>query len=173
MSSRGYRRRVALTAVAVALGAAGAGAAAGFHRAAASEQLVCNAVGTVQTSLGANDQVTWSLSGTGSCLGVAQASFGVVFSGTGTSTGLGLCTGDLSVTNLALNVTATLTNSSNGSVSTVAEQWTAPLATYPETTAFVVGNASGQAIGLGDLFTRIFGKCAPGGSPSTTFAWTQ
>jgi hypothetical protein len=55
---------------------------------------------------------------------------------------------------------------------TVHEVWSADNTTFPETTPFTV-NQNGNQIGEGTLFTHIFDRCPPDGTPSTVYQWTQ
>ena len=111
---------------------------------------------------------SWTVRGSGVCSGGFPANPSVDFSGTGTSTGAGLCSGDAAAQDLNLKVTAVFTFPER----TVTQQqtWSLPLTTYPGAVEFRI---SGPASGVGTAFTRIFLKCPGSGNDTARFFWAQ
>ena len=110
----------------------------------------------------------WSLSGQGGCGGTR-----VVFSGTGTSNGLGLCDGSLLVTNLNINVNGTITRPT-GHVTNFTETWGSPVSLFPLATPFVITNSNAASLGAGLAISRIHLQCGNNGDlPAATFAWVR
>ncbi|MDQ1374752.1 MAG: hypothetical protein QOJ09_2090, partial [Actinomycetota bacterium] len=126
--------------------------------------------GRVDTAGDATTGVTWNVQGRGACEGDFNPPYIVTAVGTGTSSGAGLCTGDLLTTDLVLNMTVTLQNSVTGGVRTQHQTWTVPLTAGVLAHPFVI---SGDAIGAGSAFSRIFLRCPPAGDPAATFDWVQ
>jgi hypothetical protein len=125
--------------------------------------------GRIDTAGGAGG-VTWNVQGRGSCTGDFNPPYIVTATGTGTSSGAGLCTGSLITTDLVLNMTITLQNSVTGGVVTQHQRWTVPLTLGVLAHPFLIG---GDTIGAGSAFSRIFLQCPPGGDPAATFDWLQ
>ena len=79
--------------------------------------------------------VVWTLAGRGSCVGDGQGSYFVDYTGSGTSTGHGLCTSDdPTVTDLNINVAGTLTRTDTLATKPLTQRWAAPVTTFPVTT---------------------------------------
>lgn len=154
------RRALASLVVAVALVAMVAAPAN------AGPQLHCVANGNVFVS-GGPGTWTWGVNGAGTCLNFLSGNYLVSFTGSGTSTGLGLCDG-LLVQNLALNMTLTTFNIRTGAVSVFNETWGAPITTFPIATPFLIG---GGKSGLGVILTRVLVNCPPGGASVATFVF--
>lgn len=138
-----------------------------------AQTIVCTAAGATTTVALQNDVYSWKLVGSGSCQGSLSGTLGVALSGSGSSFGLGDCSGDPAVTALRLNLIITLTNYSTGVVTTFPELWDADVTSYPAATAFNVEDPVNGPVGAGVLVTHIFAKCPPGGSSSTSFQWSQ
>ena len=134
--------------------------------------------GSGSLNVGSTAPYTWQIQGTGTCYapGVlpARPPLAVTFTGSGTSSSLGLCSSTLLVTNLVLNVTVTFTNTATGEQTVVQEVWYAPITTFPLATPFIVSTTPSGFAGLGVTFTRIFLSCGNSGNePSATFLWAQ
>jgi len=114
----------------------------------------------------------WQSSGIASCGSGGQSQYEATFTAAGKSTGLGLCSPEGTVTNLALQVDMTFFKIDTGTPISIHEVWGADTTTFPETTPFLI-TRSGSQIGQGTLFTHIFDRCPPDGTPSTVFEWTQ
>lgn len=137
--------------------------------ASAGPRVFCVANGNVVIE-GAPGAWNWTLGGLGPCVsGTLRGNFNVVFSGTGTSDTLGLCDG-LVVTNLDIDVKATVSNLRTGQIYNVTEKWRAPLTTFPIVTPFLI--SGGGETGLGVIATRVLANCPPGGATVATFAFT-
>ena len=142
-------------------------------RAAAPQLKACTGAGSLNVVSQNNGTVTWALTGSGFC--------GTVFpitplqnmsaTGSGTSSGLGLCGNTLVVQNLSLNVAVTLTDVVSNTSQTFNEVWSAPITTFPLVSPFLVSGPGSAGVGV--IFTRIFLNCPPGGTPSLQFDWTQ
>lgn len=176
-SGRSHRlRRVAVIVSATLWLIAGLGAEA---KAAPSGLLVCNATGTVvvvpQTPGPFADQ--WSVAVKGSCLDTTLGMFAVEASGVGTSDSLGLCDEIGFVQNLHLNMTITLTNVADSSVTVLTESWEGPITTYPIVTPFLVEDGGIQSdndvVGSGVIFSHIVGRCPPAGTPVARIDWAR
>ena len=116
----------------------------------------------------------WAVSGGGSCpvltLGPVQT---VTIAGSGTSDSLGLCSGQLLVTNLDIAVTVTFTNVVTGQQIVQHQHWASPITFFPVVTPFLLSSDSGD-VGGGLLISHIFLRCGnDGGSPSLDFGWVQ
>jgi hypothetical protein len=158
-------RRKWLIAATLALALAGALATAGPAQATDDgiRNSLCAGTGELNTDPSVTP-VLWTIRGQGACPG-AQ----VVFSGSGTSDNLGLCSRNLVVTNLQLEVDVTL-NRADGEVINETETWFSPITLFPlATTFFVDGDENGAGVG----FHRIGLRCPPGGNPAATFSWTR
>lgn len=111
---------------------------------------------------------TWQLSGQGGCGGHR-----VVFSGTGTSNGLGLCSSSLLVTNLSINVTGTITRA-GGNIIPFTETWGSPVSLFPLATPFLITNSNAASLGAGLVASRITLACGNAGDQkAATFAWVR
>jgi hypothetical protein len=150
--------------------------------ASAAGQIVCNAAGTLEI-LGnppgpqANQ---WSLTGRGSCLGDNQGTYFADITGVGTSDTLGLCDSPSSalVTNFEMQLTVTLTSTSDPQNSKVlTERWSAPLTTFPIATPFVVTDGGLQNEdeyqGAGSILTHIYAQCPPLGTSAAEIVWAR
>jgi hypothetical protein len=118
------------------------------------------------------DKWAWSLSGIATCNDQFNGQYQLTFTGAGTSTGLGLCSADGTVTNLSLAMDITLLSIDTGLTKEVHENWGASTTTFPEGTPFVV-TLNGATAGAGTIVTHIFDHCPPGGTSSTVYQWTQ
>ena len=137
--------------------------------ASAGPRVFCVANGNVVIE-GEPGAWNWTVGGLGPCVsGTLRGNYNVVFSGTGTSDSLGLCDGVV-VTNLNIDVKATVTNLRTGQVYNVTERWRAPLTTFPLVTPFLV--SGGGESGAGVIATRVLLNCPPGGATVATFAFT-
>ena len=169
LGSKGARlasRLVIVGALALStLGLAGAGTAS-----AAGLETCTTTAAVHSTYLGPT--VVWSLAGRGSCVGDGNGSFFIDYTGSGTSTGHGLCTtDDPTVTDLNINVAGTLTRTDTLATKPLIQRWAAPVTTFPVTTPFLV-HADGGKIGDGAVFTHLFLACPPGGSDVATVVWS-
>lgn len=118
----------------------------------------------------ATDTATWTLKGTGDCDGGFPENYDVTLAGSGTSTGLGLCSGSGVVRNVSFAVAVQFSNSSRSF--TQNQAWTIPVSGYPVTTPFTLSGPTGS--GAGTIWNRIFGKCpGSGGSNAARFQWEQ
>ncbi|MHB8330437.1 MAG: hypothetical protein ACYDD6_12585, partial [Acidimicrobiales bacterium] len=124
----------------------------------------CTAAGTVYFG-GDATTTTWTVEATGSCNVTAfggQPTEIVHLTGTGTSGGLGTCTGWLPVaTNLDINADVTFTNTVTGQVIDDPQTLSLPITTFPITSPFVSTGTIGS--GAGTLFIHIFGQCGNDG----------
>jgi hypothetical protein len=177
MTLRGFRK-FALRGTAMT-GMAGVVLAAGAALPAQAQPpllpvIACVATGNVSFSFDSTTGVnTYGFTGNGSCAGDTQGTYQVSISGTGTSSGAGLCGGSLPllITKLHLTVQVTLTNVFTGVSRTEQQVWSSPISTFPITTPFLVKTARG-GIGAGDFLNRIHGQCVvPPGSPVAIYAW--
>lgn len=168
---RHFQRGVVATALVVGSGSV---SLAPTHTSAADpESLVCTVAAVVQTVPALNDHFRWTVTGVGSCFDAAFPSRGtqqLTVTGTGTSQGLGLCSPDLVVNNLSINVDITAVDSGSGLVRVFKENWGSPVTTYPVAMPFTV---SGSATGAGVIFTHIFAQCPPGGTSSASIEWAE
>jgi hypothetical protein len=133
--------------------------------------LVCQTAGAVNET-GGPGVWNWDIQfGFGQCFGDGSGPYIVQGTGSGTSTGLGLCDGIL-VKNLKLNVTLHLASVLGTPYNkTLNEIWSAPLTTFPLATPFLISDASGGTpVGGGVILTRIGLKCPPAGTPGTITA---
>jgi hypothetical protein len=131
---------------------------AGSANAISPLPITCTAAGTVTFVNGTPD--AWSVSGRGSCQGDLEGTYFLDFSGTGTSSTVGLCDEGLIVTNLDISVVGTLTNAQTLVPKFIAHTWSTPLTTYPLITPFLVSETgSGDLIGAGNFFNHIFLLC--------------
>ncbi|HMC51490.1 MAG TPA: hypothetical protein VKI64_01935 [Acidimicrobiales bacterium] len=140
----------------------------------AGTSLDCTAAGAAYPTVDkATDDVSWSIVGRGSCNG-STGNYYLDFTGSGTSHGLSVCTGEPFVQNLALSVTVDLTDSTApaGTAPFVSQQaWTTPATTYPENMQWAI-ESGGSVTGAGEAFTRIFAHCpGSGGSPTGNFGF--
>jgi len=150
---------VALTLCLVVGLAAPAGARAGLP-------LLCQTSGIV-TQTGGPGVWTWNFTiAFGQCFGDLGGPYAMTGSGSGTSTGLGLCDG-LLVQNLNIDMTLHLFSTLGPPFDkTLNEVWSAPVSTYPVVTPFLVNNASdGSFAGAGAIFSHIGLQCPPAGTP--------
>jgi hypothetical protein len=137
--------------------------------AAPLNRLVCVATGNVNVSApdpAADDTVNWTVRGSGLCTGDRLGPHVLQLRGFGTSTNLGLCDG-LLVSDLAMEVTLKLESVATGATATIRQAWRAPLTTFPVTAPFFIDDDSGSLAGAGVIFTRVAGKCPPGGSSAS------
>lgn len=113
----------------------------------------------------------WDIIMTGECGGDFGGRYAAFGSADGTSTGLGLCSEDLEMTNLDLDVILFLDSVNGPAFSKLLhERWFAPLSTYPVATPYLIENVAGptpELVGAGVLVTRIFLNCTATASPST------
>lgn len=146
-------------------------------------QLVCNAAATVAIlpappGPGANQ---WLIAGRGTCFGDFSGTYLADLSAVGTSDTLGLCDApgtDPTMLNFELAVTLTLTSTSNPAANRVInETWSAPITTFPISVPFLISDgglmSNNDFVGGGNIFTRIFGRCFPDGSPAGNIYWTR
>jgi hypothetical protein len=137
---------------------------------------VCTAAATLNTTpdpVQPSFVYNWIIpAGRGSCA-AHDSTYFLDFSGTGTSLGLGECSGSPSVANLDIALDMTFTSSTTGLVSVVREHFTSLETTYPISTSFTVEDNAHNTLGAGVLFTHIFAHCPPGGTSSTSISWTQ
>ena len=127
---------------------------------------VCTGAGTLKAT--GTNPATWTIEGQGGCGGHK-----VVFSGTGTSDNLGLCSGSLAVTNLNLNVKGTITRPT-GFQHNFTETWGAPVSLFPLATTFVITNSNALSLGAGVVTHRITLQCGNTGQlPAANFAWVR
>jgi hypothetical protein len=145
----------------------------------AASQLVCTGGGQVIIHGQSDGTYLWALSGIGSCTTpekIAQVRQ-VNLVGTGTTTGLGLCSGgtpDLSALALHMDVTFVSLSATRELISTVQHQiWSLPATTFPIATGFAVSDPGGPTIGGGEFETHIFAQCPPDGQPTMQVNWVQ
>lgn len=160
--SKPIRSVLALLLVTVALVALSAGPAS------AGPRLNCVANGQVLNAQNPDETWSWSVFGTGPCLDGGNGPFFVTFQGVGTSDNLGLCSGDLVVQNLEIEVQLNITNLRTGRQFVANETWSAPVTTFPIATPFLIGDGNS---GAGVIATRLRTNCPPGGTPVATFAF--
>ena len=141
---------------AIALGAALVPVMAGSANAISPLPITCTAAGTVTFVNGTPD--SWTVAGRGSCQGDLSGTYFLDFSGVGTSATLGLCDDGLIVQDLSINIVGTLTNAQTLVPTFIAQNWSAPLTTYPLVTPFLVATSDG-GIGAGAFFNHIFLVC--------------
>jgi hypothetical protein len=176
-ATRGTRRVIIIIAVMAALAAI----MLPTVPAGASGQIVCNAAGALEIlgnppGPGANQ---WSLVGRGSCLGDNQGTYFADITAVGSSDTLGLCDTQSSplVYNLELQVTVTLTSTSDQSVKVLTERWSAPVTTFPIATPFLVtdGGLSNEDeyAGAGTILTHIYAQCPPAGTNAAEMVWAR
>ncbi|MGH2794628.1 MAG: hypothetical protein ACRDKG_10015 [Actinomycetota bacterium] len=113
---------------------------------------------------------TWDVVGNGTCLDTLQGNFLLQFSGSGTSSTLGLC-GGLLVQDLNITVNQSFLNLRSLQFSVNQQTWSAPLTTFPVATPFLI-DQDGALKGAGAMVTRILLGCPPGGNHVATFAFT-
>jgi len=152
---------LALTLCLVAGMAAPAGARAGLP-------LVCQTSGLLNITDAGGGVWNWDfVVAFGQCLGDLGGPYAMTGSGSGTSTGLGLCDG-LLVTDLAINMHLHLVSALGGTFDKFLDEvWTAPITTYPLVTPFLAFDAApgGSLVGLGAIFNHVGLKCPPAGTP--------
>jgi hypothetical protein len=160
-------RALAASALA-ATGFAGLGATA----ANASGVINCTAAGTVHYQT-VGLVTSWTLDGTGSCLGDFQGTYALTFTGVGTSSSVGACDANTPgpLSNLTLKIDGTYTNVATHLPKLLNQSWTAAATTFPVSTPFSV-NSGGNTVGGGTILTRIFGKCQPSGSPVAEYQFS-
>lgn len=159
-----------LLAVVVAGGLLTAGATPGSAVSAVS--LECVGTGQVKVTPTGSGSTNWDVNGEGTCAGNFD-SWTVALDGSGTSDTLGLCTSDLTVSNLSIDVTLTLDPATPGRPGETRNQnWGAPQTTFPGTTPFLI-TEDGSLAGAGTIFTRIFLRCPERGTPAASFEWTM
>jgi hypothetical protein len=132
----------------------------------------CTAAGTVHyQTVGAI--TSWTLDGTGSCLGDFQGTYALAFTGVGTSSSVGACDANTPgpLSNLSLKIDGTITNVATHFPKVLNQTWVAGATTFPVSTPFEADTA-GNAVGAGTIFTRIFGKCQPSGSPVAEYSFS-
>ena len=139
-----------------------------------SPPLLCVATPTVHVAPGTPaGTFDWTITGAGSCFGNAsRGTFTLSLDGSGTSTGLGLCSG-LLVQNLALTVNVTITRISTGVTQTAVEHWFAPVTTYPLVTPFLVSDSTNKLVGAGAVSTHILLQCPPKGKDDGAALWLE
>lgn len=133
--------------------------------------LTCTAAGHLETVSDVGIHYVWTLTGGGTCAD-SSTTYTTDIVAAGTSSGLGVCDVTGVVQNLSLDVSVTMTSTTDGSVRALSEQFASPLTTYPIATPFLVAKNS-KTIGAGNLDTHLFVHCPPGGTPSTFLVWTQ
>ncbi len=149
------RRAIAALALAASIVPLSAGSAG----AVSPLPIVCNAAGTVIFT-NSNSTDTWTIAGRGSCLGDLEGTYFLDFTGTGTSSSLGLCDQGLVVLDLHINVLGTLTNAQTLQTKILNQDWVAPITTYPVATPFLIQSNAGDLIGAGTFFNHIFLICS-------------
>jgi hypothetical protein len=148
----------------------------------ASGQIVCNAAGILEI-LGnppGPGAFQWSVTGRGSCLGDNNGTYFADITGIGTSDTLGACDSesDQLVHNLDLQVTVTLTSTSDPQNSKVlTERWSAPLTTFPIASPFADTDGGLQNedeyVGAGTILTHIYAQCPPAGTSAAEIVWAR
>ena len=134
--------------------------------------ITCTAAAQVaQTPGPGNLDYGWSVSGQGSCQGNGKGTYAAQIVGVGTSKTLGYCSGSAFVQNLDIAMTVTLTNVSSGKVTTLSQNWGAPVTTFPVAVPFLIRDKG--IVGAGVIFNHLFVQCPPGGSPAAQITWTQ
>lgn len=132
----------------------------------------CVAGGTVHFSEVGDGTVQINIASNGVCAGDFNDPYDVTIKGVGRARTYGLCSSDLLVTDLAIDVQATFVQVASGVTVTQQQLWTAPVSTNPVTMPFTIRRGADLA-GGGTLFTRIFLNCPPAGTPAATFEWVQ
>lgn len=154
-------------------------AVGGTAQAGPSGLLVCNATGVVNIIPGPPGPFAdqWSVAVKGTCTDSSLATFLVDATGVGTSDTLGLCDKGTWVQNLHLKMNLSLTSVADLSNSVLTETWEGPITTFPVATPFIIEDGGLQSdndiVGGGVIFTRIYGKCPPAGSPTANIYWTR
>ncbi len=147
----------------------------------ALQAFVCTGTGQTIVLPGTGDGVqTWIVEVNGLCAGDTRGSYRWIGAAFGTSTGAGLCTPGLPLTNdFSLGAVQTLLSQVKPQFSRVfLELWSMPgnlPTTYPVATPFTVAGAAfnlggvdkGTVLGAGAIASRIFLNCAPAGSNSS------
>jgi hypothetical protein len=110
----------------------------------------------------------WDIVMLGECRGDFQGPYALFGVAEGTSEGLGLCSGDLLVTNLDLDAELFLSSAKGPAFSKLLlEHWTAPITTYPVATPFLIEDVadpdSPTLVGAGVLSQHLGLRC--NGSP--------
>jgi hypothetical protein len=165
----GVGRRLGRVAAATALtvGLVGAAVGPGSPAGAASLPLACTAVGRADHIIDAGTgEVTWTITGQGECTGDFGGPYAFDFTGSGTSKGLGTCTGDATLQDLRIDVTGTIRSIATGTTRTIDQTWAQSQAVFPGPAAFAI---SGSDDGIGELTSRIFGNCPPAGTVATRY----
>ena len=156
---------------------AGLVVSAGPAAQAADPDLVCSGGGSVTITKATDGTYDWLLSGVGSCTQARVAQVRQVsLLGRATTTGLGFCSGSGVIPDFNMAVAATFVRVDPllGPVSTLQAQfWRIPATTFPVVSPFQVTDASGLALGAGELETHIFAKCPPDGQPTMQVNWVQ
>jgi hypothetical protein len=127
--------------------------------------LICQTSGIV-TQTGGPGTWNWNIQiAFGQCFGDQGGPYAMQGSGSGTSTGLGLCDG-LLVRSLRLAVHLNLISALGPAFDkSFDEVWSAPLTTYPLATPFLVSAPSGGLVGLGVILSHVHFACPPKGTP--------
>jgi hypothetical protein len=138
---------------------------AGEAKARAGLPLLCQTSGII-TQTGGPGTWNWNIAlAFGQCFGDLGGPYVLQGSGSGTSTGLGLCDG-LLVQNLSLAVHLHMVSALGPPFDkTFDEVWSAPITTYPLVTPFLVNDASGGLAGGGVILSHVGLKCPPAGTP--------
>jgi hypothetical protein len=162
--------RVALR-VAVAVVVAGGSLLASGAGASSPVPLECHAGGAL--TITGSEPANWSFVGSGTCVdGTPGGTRTVDIVGTGRSDNLGLCSGDLTLDNL--NLTATVTLTDFGPVvpetTVMTQKWVMSVSTYPIVTPFLVKNTEPLTIGEGVISHHLVADCS--GSPAFSVTWS-
>ncbi|MEX2558099.1 MAG: hypothetical protein WEB06_21000 [Actinomycetota bacterium] len=148
----------------------------------AAGQIVCNAAGVVTIipnppGPGANQ---WTIVAKGSCMGDNQGTYMADVTAVGGSDTLGGCDGDGEnpiMQDLSLSVTVTLTSTATGATKVLSETWSAPITTFPTATPFLISDgglmSENDFVGGGNIFTRLYRNCPPGGVPAGQITWAR
>lgn len=169
------RARISL-AISALLVAGALGSISSLKPAAASSPpgfngpLVCNTSAAAHEASVGGGNFSWSVNGRGSCVD-RIGTYIIDYSGSGTSKGLGLCSG-LLVQNLRIPVSATFVRTGNLQVFTETLVFSAPVTTYPLATPVLV-SGPGALIGAGLISTHYFLNCPPKGSDDALIDWVE
>ena len=144
---------------------------------AAITELACTGGGQIDIAKAADGSYSWLLSGVGTCTPPNHPAQPrqVTLAGKASTPGLGICSSQALIAPFNLDIAATFVETTaTRSVSTVqAQHWAIPASTFPVVSEFLITDASGGALGAGELETHIFLHCPPDGTPVMQVNWVQ
>jgi len=140
----------------------------------AAASIICNGAGRLEATPQPDGTAVWTVSGGGRCLEPLTPNSQpriLTFAGTGTSTGLGLCSpGGLLVTNLQIVVDVHMFKTGDLGFDSEQEVWSAPVTLFPLATPFLVNGLAGAGLST----HRIFLNCGnENPKPAATFDFVR